>query len=43
MMYNSNKLAGNEINNSFVSVITPVYNLNAIINETAECIIPQFH
>ena len=41
MMYNSNKLAGNEINNSFVSVITPVYNLNAIINETAECIIHQ--
>ena len=34
MMYNSNKLADNE-KKPFVSVITPVYNSNSIINETA--------
>ena len=41
MMYNSNKLAGNDINKPFVSVITPVFNLNAILHETADCIINQ--
>ena len=40
-MYNSNKLADNDINMPLVTVITPVFNLNAIINETADCIIHQ--